>query len=155
MSGTPGDKAEPAPPHPVNQLHLPGIVGGGLLVGIEQQNHWQSPYPPPEAIERYERVLPGAFDRILKLVETAQDASIRQGAEANSYRFRETRRGHYLGAVVALGAIAGAVVLALNGAPVIAGALLAPPVLAVAYALVARWPALPARDTRPRPPPDS
>ncbi|HUC12454.1 MAG TPA: DUF2335 domain-containing protein, partial [Stellaceae bacterium] len=40
------------------------------LMGAQQSVRlWQAPYPPPEAIERYEKVLPGSFDRMIKMAE--------------------------------------------------------------------------------------
>ena len=39
---------------------------------VQQVQTWQSPYPPPEHIKEYEKILPGTFDRILKMAEQAQ-----------------------------------------------------------------------------------
>jgi len=46
----------------------PGTPAGVVVgVGVQQALQiWQSPYPPPDAIERYEKVCPGALDRILE-----------------------------------------------------------------------------------------
>jgi uncharacterized membrane protein len=33
---------------------------------------WQGQFPPPDALERYEKLLPGAFNRMMVMAETAQ-----------------------------------------------------------------------------------
>ena len=48
----------------------------GPQLMIQQVQHWQSPYPPPEHIKEYEAILPGTFDRIIKMAEEAQRAQI-------------------------------------------------------------------------------
>lgn len=40
---------------------------GAHVVSIQQVQQWQYPYPPPEDIKEYEAVLPGAFDRMMKM----------------------------------------------------------------------------------------
>jgi hypothetical protein len=39
----------------------PGVTPGFLQIQESMQS-WQAPYPPPEAVERYERILPGTFN---------------------------------------------------------------------------------------------
>lgn len=56
-------------------------------VGVE----YQGPLPPPSAFEHYERVLPGAADRILKMAE--QQAEHRRVCEASLIQV-ETRSTH-------------------------------------------------------------
>src|SRR6185437_4061045 len=113
------------------------IVPGAVMLGIQQ--HWQAPLPPPDAVERYEKILPGAFDRMVAMTEQGQAATIRQVDEANRYRFREMRRGQYFGTSVAVLAIAGAVSMAVLGHATVAALLLGPPMLSISYALVSSW----------------
>ena len=54
---------------------------------------WQGPYPPPEAIERYEKILPGTFNRILTMAENLQQAQIDQSRNAIHFARQDTRRG--------------------------------------------------------------
>ena len=42
----------------------------GQLSQVQQTVQlWQGQYPPPEAIEHYEKVLPGSFDRMIAMAE--------------------------------------------------------------------------------------
>jgi uncharacterized membrane protein len=107
-----------------------------LLLGVGQAQFWQSPFPPPEAVERYEAILPGAFDRILRMNEELQAANIASAERAQAYMRGDMRRGHWLGFVLSLAALAGALACVKLGAPVVAGVFLALPVMSVAKALV-------------------
>jgi uncharacterized membrane protein len=122
-------------PIPAAALTYPPAPGTAIAVQA-QQTIWQGPYPPPEAIERYETVLPGSFDRILKMVEKLQDAQIEQNKNALLFTRNDTRRAHWLG--FSLGAIAcgGAVACLVFGYPWVAAAFLSVPVLGVANALI-------------------
>jgi uncharacterized membrane protein len=97
---------------------------------------WQSPYPPPDAAERFEKLCPGAFNRMLTMAEKAQDASIEANKEARDNLKADTRRGHWLGWLATMGAIGGAAFCASIGQPWVAAALVGVPVLSVAKALV-------------------
>jgi uncharacterized membrane protein len=105
------------------------------VVGVQQAVQiWQSPFPPPDAIERYEKVCPGAFDRIL--AERLQAAQINQAETNAQFAQKDTRRGHWLGFAVAIVALVAAPVCLLIGNPWVAGLCLGVPVLSVAKALV-------------------
>jgi uncharacterized membrane protein len=89
--------------------HFPYPVGtSGGTVGV-QQEIWQSPYPPPHAIERYEKVCPGTLDRILGMAERLQEAQITQAATNAQATRNDTRRAHWLGFVVAIAALIAAI----------------------------------------------
>ena len=47
---------------------------------IEQHSSWRAPLPPPDALEHYERILPGAADRVLRMAERQLD--IREARES-------------------------------------------------------------------------
>jgi uncharacterized membrane protein len=94
------------------------------------------PYPPPEAIERYEKILPGSFNRILTMVENLQQAQIDQSRSAANYARQDIRRGHWLGwslSVLAFGCALASLYLA---NPWVAVAFLSLPVMTVAKALI-------------------
>lgn len=40
------------------------------------EHHYAGPIPPPASMEHYERILPGLADRIVKMAEQAQAASL-------------------------------------------------------------------------------
>lgn len=46
----------------------------------EQHSSWRAPLPPPDALEHYERILPGAADRVLRMAERQLD--IREARES-------------------------------------------------------------------------
>lgn len=87
-------------------------------------------------MERYEAISPGTFDRLLLMAERQQQAAIESTAEARKFQRADNQRGQYLGFVVTLVAIAGAVYCALHGQGWIAAALVGVPVLSVAKALI-------------------
>jgi uncharacterized membrane protein len=120
---------------------LVGLLPGGpaaLLTGmqIQQTQVWQGHLPPPEAIERYEALLPGAFDRLLKMAEKQQDGQIRNIEQAQLFTRDDTRWGQVLGAVISAFAMAGAVWCVHEKQPYVAALFLGVPVLAVAKALI-------------------
>ena len=119
-----------------------GAPGGIPVVGARAtavMQSWQGPYPPPEAIERYEKSLPGTFDRILSMAERMEAAQIAQSANALSSQANDIRRAHYLGAGLGALAIAGAIVMGFAGQPWLAAAFLAVPVMGLARAFVDGW----------------
>jgi uncharacterized membrane protein len=107
---------------------LPGI--------IQQAAHWQGPYPPPEAVERYEKVLPGTFNRLIAMAEQLQSSQIEQSKLALEFAQANSARGHWLGFAGMGLAIFGALVCVWFGEPWVAAAFVSVPVMAVAKALV-------------------
>lgn len=55
---------------------------------VEAKYAFSGPIPPPEAMERYERVVPGAADRIISMAETEQKHrhAYEEKEQSNSYR---------------------------------------------------------------------
>jgi uncharacterized membrane protein len=94
------------------------------------------PYPPPEAVERYEKVLPGSFDRMIKMAEQLQAAQIEETRRALEYAQADSRRGHWLGWWVAIFAMVGAVACLQFNYPWVAAVFLSVPVMAIAKAFV-------------------
>lgn len=97
---------------------------------------WQGQYPPPEAIEHYEKVLPGSFDRMIAMAERLQAAQIEEARRAYDYTHSDNRRGHWLGFSAAVIAMFCAIAaLAFNDSWV-AVAFISVPVMGVARALI-------------------
>jgi uncharacterized membrane protein len=105
-------------------------------VAVQQVQSWQGPFPPPEAIERYEGVLAGSFDRLLKMAEQQQSLTFDAATHARDLLQKDTSRGHWFGFLLALLAIIGAVACSLLGNTAVAIALLGVPLLSVAKAFV-------------------
>lgn len=82
-----------------------------------QQQSFSGPIPPPEALERYNDVLPGAAERIIAMAERQQEH--RQDLERKAvYSDSNTQTtGVYLGFIIAMTAIIGGVWLAAKGMP--------------------------------------
>jgi uncharacterized membrane protein len=119
-------------PPPVGiQLTLPGIPPS-----IQQQTTWQGPYPPPEALERYEQLLPGAFNRMITMAEQLQASQIDEARRALSYTRADSRRGQWLGFFSTVGAMEGALICVYLASPWVAAAFLSVPVMAVGKALI-------------------
>lgn len=87
--------------------------------------YYSGPLPHPEHLEHFDRVLPGAADRILTMAEREQ--SHRHTWEQRELRssILTERMGLFGGVLVAIGLIVGAVVCAVYGQTVIGGALVA------------------------------
>jgi len=88
-------------PYPINlgqAQGVPAAVLASLANTMQIQTRiWQGQLPPPEAMEQYERILPGAFDRLLRMAEKQQDGQIENIAQAQRYASSDVKRGHYLG----------------------------------------------------------
>ena len=97
---------------------------------------WQGPYPPPEAVERYEKILPGTFDRMLSMAERLQEAQINQSRDAVNYTMEDTRRAHWLGWGLGIFALVVAIGCAWLGYPWLGAAALSVPVMGLGTALV-------------------
>jgi len=123
----------------------PGLQGpltqmSPIQVGLSHpsilQQSWQAPYPPPEAVERYEKLLPGFLNRIVSMAERVEAAQIEQSAAAITFQHNATRRGQWLGFAVAIAALFGAAYCGYLGQPWLAACFVAVPVMGVATALV-------------------
>ena len=113
----------------------------GMLPVMAQQTQqtlqiWQGQFPPPDAVERYERVLPGAFNRILSIVECTANARIMENKRAQDFARIDMRRGHWLGFATAIIGMGCALVAAALHYPWVAGALVGIPVMSIGIALV-------------------
>lgn len=122
-----------AQPFGPQQLPLPMMARQQV---VQQVQLWQGPYPPPEALREYERIQPGAFNRMLTMAEQAQTAQINSIQRAQEHQRRDSKRGQLLGAGISVIAMGLAVYCAMNGQSVVGGLLLSVPVMAVAKALI-------------------
>lgn len=149
-------EADPALPRllpPGLVLQVLGATGSGLpyaggqvdigethiaLAGasVQQTRLWQGQFPPPEAIERFEKVLPGAFDRLITMAEHLQAAQVEEDKRAHDYTRADARRGHWLGFTSTVLAIVASVGVTIAGYPWIGVALVSVPVMGVAKALI-------------------
>jgi uncharacterized membrane protein len=132
------------------QLNLPyagaaPVTFTGLPIATSQtQIQLRQGLFPPDEMERYEKLLPGVFDRVIKMAEKAQSAQVAAINQAQDYTQRDTRRGHWLGFATAALAILGAcacvgaaaIFKTGSGAYWVGALMVGVPVMAVAKALI-------------------
>lgn len=162
---TPGQPVQPTPIPPallaqllaqraampyigIPQIGMPiGQMGFPVAVPQAQQQAqiqlWQGQFPPPDAVQKYEEVLSGSFNRMISMAENLQEAQIAEVKRAHDYTAIDTKRGHWLGFSVTAMSVVGAVVCAIvasvtheSGPYWVAGLLVSVPVMSVAKALI-------------------
>ena len=87
------------------------------IIAATVATSFSGPLPPPDFVERYEEVVPGAGARILTMAE--QRAAHKNHLEIESAK--RASRGLIAGTTVALAALAVALVAILSGEPIIGG----------------------------------
>ena len=103
---------------PVKEVAVPNLPPPELLDRLPDevrtaviQSAYSGPLPPPPMYSEYEAVLPGSADRILAMAEKEQ--AIRHEWEGRAQRL--SARGQWLGFIIALACVGGAVLLGLTG----------------------------------------
>lgn len=121
------------PPH--RDRGRPG--GREQQVTTTTQLQWNGPLPPPQALEHFERVIPGGAERILAMAEREQTHRMEIEKIGIGAAIQHEGRGQKLGAFVAVVAIVAAVSNTYIGGPWQAtAALVGIPVLAAVQALI-------------------
>jgi uncharacterized membrane protein len=77
---------------------------------------WQGPLPPPAALQQFDQIVPHGAERIFAMVEQEQAQRIKFDAEKLAASTADFRRGSWMGFVLALACVAGAVFTAYIGA---------------------------------------
>lgn len=105
----------------VTKPHPSPVRRPASVAQIQKTTSFSGPIPPPTILEEYNRIVPGAADRILKMAEAesqfAKDitfAAIRTEAD-------EVKRGQILGFCIGLAALATAALALHLGHPTAAG----------------------------------
>jgi uncharacterized membrane protein len=102
-----------------------------------QAQQWTGPLPPPAALEQFERVIPGGAERILRMAEQEQAHRIGQENKGLAAEIDDSRRGQWLGGIVAFSAITGAAINSVFGGPWQASvALVGVPILGAVQAFI-------------------
>jgi uncharacterized membrane protein len=86
-----------------------------------QQTSFSGPMPPPAILEGYERLVPGAAERILTMAES--DTKHQQAIELEALRAAaaEIKRGQIFGFVIGLTALGASMLALAMGSPAVAG----------------------------------
>lgn len=126
-----------------------------------QTQVFQGPTPPPEVMERYEKLVPGIAERLFKLAEdeslhrraledqankaniAAQDKQLEIAKLQSKAAFDSDSKGQSAGVFVSISCIVGAVFLSMYGHDWVAGGLAAIPTAAVIQAFFAKRSSLP------------
>jgi len=138
-----------------NKLQPNNRQGGneGAVQVVAQQTAFHGPIPHPDILERYEHIVPGSADRLIRMAE--EESSHRHRLETESLDaeiaarnrqldiadqqaravFKSDSLGQCLGACISLASIAGCVFLALYGQPWVAAGLVGLPLAGVIRAL--------------------
>jgi uncharacterized membrane protein len=76
---------------------------------------WSGPLPQPEALERYNQIVPGAAERIIQMAETQHKHRLEIETNVVNSNIAAQKRGTILGFIVAMTAILGGVFLVYIG----------------------------------------
>jgi uncharacterized membrane protein len=96
---------------------------------------WSGPLPSPDALEKYEKIIPGSAARLLQLVEKEQSHRHEMDRDTLTTKAADVRRGQYLGAGIGVLAVGGAIAIA-SSAPVVAVALVSVPVASIINSII-------------------
>lgn len=98
---------------------------------------WSGPLPPPEALAKFNEVVPNGAERIMAMAEIEQRHRIDYETTGINASVTETRRGQWLGASISLIAIVGAIIsIILEAHWAVSCALVGVPILGIIKAIV-------------------
>jgi uncharacterized membrane protein len=83
---------------------------------IATQTGWSGPLPSPDALDKFNQIIPNGADRIVAMAEREQTHRIDTESRGLTATIAEAKRGQYLGAGISLMALAGAAFTAYIGA---------------------------------------
>ena len=140
------EKDPPSSPNPLSAAIGSVIHSGASASGqprsnplgavLTQTTAWTGPLPNPEALARFEEILPGSADRIIRMAEEegAHQRSIQKQDLLVSARIQFT--GMAVGGVLCLLSLVLGYMLGSNGHTVAAGAMLGIPVASIIVAMI-------------------
>ena len=107
---------------------------------------WQGPLPPPEAVQKFDTIVEGGAERIFRMAEKeqqhridAETLALTVNAEASRAEIKAAQRGTWMGFVVSVAAISGAIFTAYAGAHwSVSVALVGVPIMGAVKALITR-----------------
>lgn len=98
-------------PQPVQQT--PQVQNQVRQVQLQQ---WSGPLPAPADLEKFNQIVPNGAERIVAMAEKEQGHRIKYEKIGLSASIYESRRGQYLGSIISLVAVLGAIYAASIGA---------------------------------------
>lgn len=116
---------------------MPASRDSGKTITAASVSQWAGPLPPPEALDRFNQVVPNGAERIFKMAEAEQAHRIAQETDALQARVGEAKRGQILGATISIFAVVGALSSVWLGAHwAVSVALVGVPLMGLAEAIV-------------------
>lgn len=134
---------------------IPPNMGQSTIIAAQHhQQAWNAPVPPPEAAERFEKICPGSFERMLRMAEREQENQIELSQKqlevatyisheqvnlarrAQDLLAQDTKRGHWLGAGISVLAMIGGMIAIFYQQPYIGVAFLSLPIATIVIAFV-------------------
>jgi uncharacterized membrane protein len=110
---------------------------GNRITAASVSTQWTGPLPPPEALDRFNQVIPNGAERIFKMAEAEQAHRIAHETDTLRATVAEAKRGQILGASISLLAVASALVSVWLGAHwAVTVALVGVPLMGLAKAIV-------------------
>lgn len=99
---------------PAQRRKVEGAIIRGNMPRQEIQFH-SGPLPPPEQLAAYERLLPGAVERIMQMAERQAAHRMSLEQKAVSTQLKESGRGQIFGLIIALCGIGASLTAILTG----------------------------------------
>ena len=100
---------------------------------------WQGPLPPPAVLERFNEIVPEGAERIFRMAEAEQKHRIEMEQRGLAAEISDTKRGQFLGTLIAAVALIAAAYCATIGAPwIVSVALVSIPIMGVVKAIIDR-----------------
>jgi uncharacterized membrane protein len=76
---------------------------------MAQSQHWAGPLPPPDALSHFNDIIENGAERIMTMVEQEQAHRIDHDKTVLVATINDTKRGHWIGGLICVLSIAGAV----------------------------------------------
>jgi len=117
-------KQEESPSHPTQQA-------------VVTSQQWVGPLPPPEALSRFDAIVPNGAERIFKMAEDEQSHRIESENIGLIASIAEAKRGQVLGATISIISLLSAIISIYLGAHwAVTGLLVGVPIMGLAKAIV-------------------
>lgn len=106
---------------------------------LAQSQQWSGPLPPPGALQQFNEIIPHGAERIMAMVEQEQNHRIQYENTRLSGEINGSKRGHYLGGVITILAIGGAIGGAYLGvSPIVCVAVVSLPIASILKSIFGR-----------------
>lgn len=109
---------------------------GVAISQFASMSMWQGPLPSPEHLERFNRVVPGSAERLIRMAEKQQDHRMALEVTVSASQLRQSSLGQYFALSISF-AILGVGVYALHqGYPATAATIVTSTIVGMAYVFI-------------------